>query len=162
MHKGPRLRELGHTIFPCLLVNFIEVRSTLDLLKSHFSSTKRFYMLALYTQLLHSNVTRVAHQHACSPPQTGVRKAPRLVQMRIPPSTGCLRKRDPERAFGTDITARFNNGICKTILGGSFTHFKCSKCQIYLCVQGNCWHQYHHSIGVSIAVLAPKRINSAN
>jgi hypothetical protein len=35
------------------------------------------------------------------------------------------------------------------ILGGSCTHYKCSKCLVWLCIEGPCWQQYHHSIGVN-------------
>ena len=65
---------------------------------------------------------------------------------------GCVRKRNPKkRKFGIDITTRVNNGISGTILGGSVTHSKCSKCQIFLCIEGECWQQYHGSVGVDIA-----------
>jgi hypothetical protein len=62
---------------------------------------------------------------------------------------GCPRKRSVKRKFGTDITESTINGVIEAILGGSLTHFKCSKCQIWLCIQGSCWERYHHSIGVN-------------
>jgi Transposase IS4 len=58
---------------------------------------------------------------------------------------GCQRKRAPKRKFGKDIV----NGASDAILGGSIGHYKCSKCQVWLCVEGPCWRQYHHSIGVN-------------
>ena len=59
---------------------------------------------------------------------------------------GCPRKRSSKRKFGTDITESAVNGASEAILGGSFTHYKCSKCQIWLCIKGDCWQQYHRSI----------------
>ena len=66
-------------------------------------------------------------------------------------SSGCPCKRSPKKwVFGEDVTLRVNNGISDTILGGTITRLKCSKCQIFLCVEGGCWRHYHHSIGVNI------------
>ena len=62
---------------------------------------------------------------------------------------GCIRKRAPKYKFGTDITESAVNGVNEGISGGSKTYFKCSKCQIWLCIEGSCWQQYHNSIGVS-------------
>jgi hypothetical protein len=44
-----------------------------------------------------------------------------------------------KRKFRTDITESTVNGVCEAILGGSRTYYKCSKCQIWLCIEGNCW-----------------------
>jgi hypothetical protein len=63
---------------------------------------------------------------------------------------GCPRKRAPKRKFGADITQNAVNGASESILGGSRGHSKCSKCQIWLCVEGDCWQRYHHSIGVNL------------
>jgi hypothetical protein len=64
---------------------------------------------------------------------------------------GCPRKKAPKkRKFETDITETATNGASEAILGGSRTHYKCSKCQTWLCIEGHCWQQYHHSIGVNI------------
>jgi Transposase IS4 len=62
---------------------------------------------------------------------------------------GCPRKRSSKRKFGTDITETAVNSANGAILGGSKTQFQCSKCEIWLCIQGTCWQQYHHSIGVN-------------
>jgi Transposase IS4 len=51
---------------------------------------------------------------------------------------GCPRKRAAKRKFGDDITANAANGANEAILGGSRGHSKCSKCQIWLCVEGPC------------------------
>ena len=65
-------------------------------------------------------------------------------------SPGCPRKRSPKkRKFGTDITEETINGVSEAILGGSRTHYECSKCQVWLCIEGACWQQYHHSIRVN-------------
>ena len=61
---------------------------------------------------------------------------------------GCQRKRAPKRKFGTDIV-NSADGASAAILGGSCTHYLCSKCQVWLCIEGPCWRQYHHSIGVN-------------
>jgi Transposase IS4 len=58
---------------------------------------------------------------------------------------GCQRKRATKRKFGTDMV----NGVSATILYGSCTHYKCSKCLVWLCIEGPCWQRYHHSIGVN-------------
>jgi len=62
---------------------------------------------------------------------------------------GCQRKKALKRKFGDDITQNTVNGASEAILGGSRTRTKCSKCQVWLCVKGDCWQQYHHSIGVN-------------
>ena len=61
-------------------------------------------------------------------------------------SSDYLRKRSNKRKFETDITELAINDINKTILGGSLFHYRCNKCQIWLCIQGDCWQQYHQSI----------------
>jgi len=61
---------------------------------------------------------------------------------------GCPRKRAPKRKFGADITESAVNGASSAILGGSKSHYECSKCQIWLCIEGDCWQRYHRSIGV--------------
>jgi hypothetical protein len=66
---------------------------------------------------------------------------------RYPP--GCPRKRAAKRKFGTDMTESTVNGVSTALLGGSRTHSKCSKCHVWLCVEGPCWQRYHHSIGVN-------------
>jgi hypothetical protein len=63
---------------------------------------------------------------------------------------GCPRKGLPKkRKFGTDITSATLNGVSEAILGGSRGYYKCSKCQVWLCIEGTCWQRYHHSIGVN-------------
>ena len=61
---------------------------------------------------------------------------------------GCPRKNNRKRKFGDDITESATNGASKAILHVAFTHYECSECQIRLCIQGPCWQQYHHSIGL--------------
>jgi Transposase IS4 len=63
---------------------------------------------------------------------------------------GCPRKRSSKRKFGTDITETVNNSAGKAILGGSMTRYGCSKCHTWLCIEGSCWQQYHHTIGVNL------------
>jgi hypothetical protein len=54
---------------------------------------------------------------------------------------GYQRKKALKRKFGDDITQNTVNGASEAILGGSRTRTKC--------VKGDCWQQYHHSIGVN-------------
>jgi hypothetical protein len=66
-------------------------------------------------------------------------------------SPGCPRKRAfKKRKFGTNITEAATNDASEAILRGSRTRYKCSKCQIWLCREGQCWQRYHHLIGVNI------------
>jgi hypothetical protein len=75
---------------------------------------------------------------------------------------GCPRKRQPKkRKFGTDITEPTVNGASEAILGGSRTHNACSKCQVSLCIEGPCWQQYHHSIGVNFKIERPQLIEKS-
>jgi hypothetical protein len=116
-------------------------------------------METLCTQLLHSNDKNEEQEQSPTVPTTvlssGHERVHRKPQGRCewgklhPP--GCSRKRcSKKRAFGVDITMAFNNGIDETILGGSMTRMECSKCQIRLCNEGDCWRHYHRSIGVNI------------
>ena len=61
-------------------------------------------------------------------------------------SSGCTYKRSNKRKFGTDVTELAINSVNEPILEGSLSHYRCSKCQIWLCIQGDCWQQYHQSI----------------
>jgi hypothetical protein len=123
----------------------------------------RGFMKALCDQLLHSNDPIEEKQPEKQPdqshstPTTVLSRHHKQVHQKShgrcewgelhPP--GCPRKRSTKkRKFGTDITATVN-GTNEAILGGSRTHFECSKCQVWLCIQGSCWQQYHHSIGVN-------------
>jgi Transposase IS4 len=122
-------------------------------------SGHRDFMSALCDQLLHSNDTIEEEEQFSTLPTAVLARHHKQIHVKShgrcqwgklhPP--GCPRKRAPKkRAFGEDITSRVNNGASEAILGGSFTHLKCSKCQIFLCIEGTCWRQYHHSIGVNI------------
>jgi hypothetical protein len=114
-------------------------------------------MEALCTELLHSNDQNKEKEESHSTPVTVLQRHHKHVQDKSyrrcqwgklhPP--GCPRKRSVKRKFGTDTTKSTINGVSEAILGGSLTHFKCSKCQIWLCIQGSCWERYHHSIGVN-------------
>ena len=125
----------------------------------HIHNSHCNFMEALYTQLLHSNDKIEEQEESPTLPTTVLSSSHNQVfgksQGRCewgklhPP--GCPRKRSPKkRAFGADITMRVNNGVDETILGGSRTRMKCSKCQIHLCNEGECWRHYHRSIGVNI------------
>jgi hypothetical protein len=115
-------------------------------------------MEALCTELRHSNDKPTEKKELYSLPVTVLQRHHKHVQKKpygrcewgklYPP--GCPRKRSAnKRKVGTDITEQTVNGINETILGGSKTHFECSKCQIWLCGQGGCWQRYYHSIGVN-------------
>ena len=118
--------------------------------------THRTFMSALCDQLLHSNDPKEEEQsqplptivsqghHKCVREKT--RGRCEWGKLHKP---GCVRKRAPKRKFGTNITETAVNGANEAISGGSRTFFKCSKCQIWLCIEGSCWQQYHHSIGVN-------------
>ena len=111
----------------------------------------RDFMVALCNQLLHSN------DKVQSLPTVDPNPAHERVQnegharcewgKRHPP--GCPRKRPKKRQFGTDITESTVNGTDDAIFGGSMTHLKCRKCQVWLCTRGQCWQRYHSSIGVN-------------
>jgi Transposase IS4 len=110
----------------------------------------RDFVSALCTQLLHSN--KKEEEKEKDIPQSTQRKPVReegkgccVWGKSHPP--GCLRKRAPKRKFGTDIV-NSASGASAAILGGTIGHYKCSKCQIWLCVEGPCWRRYHQSIGV--------------
>jgi hypothetical protein len=62
---------------------------------------------------------------------------------------GYPRKRSSKRKFGTDITESTVNSASEAILSRLRTQYKCSKYQVWLCIEGDCWQRYHHSIGVS-------------
>jgi Transposase IS4 len=119
----------------------------------------RDFMKALCTQLLHSNDPIKKKERSPTPPTQGLTSQHKQVPSKVhgrcewgrlhPP--GCPRKRSPKkRAFGADITSTVNNGASEAILGGSTTHMKCGKCQIFLCIEGECWRHYHNSIGIHI------------
>jgi hypothetical protein len=113
-------------------------------------------MSALCTQLLHSNDTEEEREKDISQPTMAPRDYHKPIKEEgkgrcvwgksHPP--GCPRKRAPKRKFGTDIV-NGANGASAAILSGTIGHYKCSKCQIWLCVEGPCWRQYHDSIGVN-------------
>jgi hypothetical protein len=120
----------------------------------------RDFMSALRTQLLHLNdkeegeeegeedilqaaAALIRHHKLMSQNGTG------RCQWGKSQPPGCPRKRTAKRKFGTDMTESTINSAGAAILGGSKTHHKCSKCQIWLCIEGPCWRQYHHSIGVN-------------
>ena len=126
--------------------------------KTH--NSHRDFMNVLCSQLLHSNDKEQEKQQTEEsqiPPTAVLRRHHKYVQEESLGrcewgklhSPGCQRKRAPKRKFGTDITERTGNGISEAIKGGSRTRFKCSKCQIWLCREGACWEQYHHSIEVN-------------
>jgi Transposase IS4 len=117
----------------------------------------RAFMEALCTELLHSNDQTTEEEESHSLSVTMLQRHHKRVQekhhsrcewgkLHLP---GCPRKRSSKRKFGTDITESTINGASKAILGGSRTYYKCSECQIWLCIKGSCWEQYHHSIGVN-------------
>ena len=120
-------------------------------------SSHRDFVKTLCFQLLHSNDNTKEKEDSSSLPTVVLQRHYKHIQKKSsgrcqwgklhPP--GCTRKRAPKRPFGTDITHGVNNGISAAILGGSRTHYECSKCQIWLCIEGECWAQYHHSIGVN-------------
>jgi hypothetical protein len=125
---------------------------------AHSYRSHRDFMETLCTQLLHLNDQNNETESFPTLPIGVLIQHHKHIQIkprgrcewgkRHPP--GCLRKRPAKkRKFGTDITEEANNDVDSTILGGSHTHHKCSKCQIWLCIQGDCWQQYHHSIGVN-------------
>ena len=120
-------------------------------------SSHRDFIEALCSQLLHSNDKIKEKEDSQALPTVVLERHHKRIQKKScgrcqwgkfhPP--GCPRKRAPKRAFGTDTTRSANNGISTAILGGSYTHYECSKCQVWLCTEGECWAQYHHSIGVN-------------
>jgi hypothetical protein len=121
----------------------------------------RDFMSALCTQLLHSNDIEeeeekeeereeekepfpsemALQRHHMHIHEKGYRRCE--WGKRYPP--GCPRKRALKRKFGTDITESTGNGASAAILGGSRTHYRCSKCLVWLCIEGPCWRQYHYS-----------------
>jgi Transposase IS4 len=128
-------------------------------------NSHRSFLNALYKQLLHSNdKERHKKQQATEEPKnersqyaptTELDSDHRHIQKEFygrcewgkthPP--GCSRKRSPKkRKFGTDITESTVNDVSNNISGGSKTHYECSRCQIWLCIEGSCWQQYHNSI----------------
>jgi len=128
----------------------------------------RDFMMALCTQLLHSNDKEEKEEEEKEEEEkedtprlsTASRRHHKHIQekgygrcewgKRHPP--GCPRKRVPKRKFGTDITGSTVNSAgshSAAILGGSRTHYRCSKCLVWLCIEGPCWRQYHHSNGVN-------------
>jgi hypothetical protein len=123
-------------------------------------NSHRAFMSALCTQLLHSNdkaektkkpeesqslPAGVLHRHH---KHIHLESHSRCEWGKLHPS-GCPRKRSCKRDFGIDITKSSQNGASDAILGGSFTHYQCSKCQIWLCIEGECWQRYHDSIRVN-------------
>ena len=137
-----------------LLWKWSSIANTAQDKRSH--TGHRDFMNALSTQLMHLNDHK---EPSPTPPTPGLsshhirvhdKPQGRCEWGRLHPP-GCPRKRSSKkRAFGEDITLRVNNGVDETILGGSRTRMKCSKCQIHLCNEGECWRQYHRSIGVNI------------
>ncbi len=124
----------------------------------HTHRSHREFIQAVSYQLLHSNdKLEKEEEDSQSLPTVVLQRHHKHIQKKSygrcqwgklhPP--GCARKRAPKRAFGTDSTQSVNNGISTTILGGSKTQFECSKCQVWLCMGGECWAQYHRSIGVN-------------
>ena len=117
----------------------------------------RVFMEALCTELLHSNDQSKKEEESHSTPIPVLQRHHKYVRDKSygrcqwgklhPP--GCPRKRSIKRKFGIDITESTINDVSDAILGGSLTHFKCGKCQIWICIQGSCWERYHHSIGVN-------------
>jgi hypothetical protein len=121
-------------------------------------------MIALCTQLLYSNDTEEKEEEGKKEESllllTALQRYHTLVEGEglgrcewgKRHSPGCPRKRALKRKFGTDITestVNSANGASAAILGGSRTHHRCSKCLVWLCVEGPCWRQYHHSNGVN-------------
>ena len=125
-------------------------------------NSHRDFMNALYTELLYSNdkiekkqqqkdelhllptIALQCHHYHVQKKSFGRYKWGKLH------SPGCLCKRSfKKHKFEMNITALTVNGISETISGGSCIHYECSKCQIWLCIEGECWAQYHHSIGVN-------------
>jgi len=146
--------------------------STADFAHPSSRRSHRDFMSALCTQLLHSNNTeeeeKEEKKEEKKEEEKEEEKGPRPSKMvfqrhhihiqeesygrcewgkRHPP--GCPRKRAPKRKFGTDITESTVNAASAAISGGSRTHYRCSKCLVWLCVEGPCWRQYHHSNGVN-------------
>ncbi len=117
----------------------------------------REFMSALCIQLLHSNDEIKEEEESHPLPTVVLRRHHKHIQKKTygrcqwgklhPP--GCTRKRAPKRKFGTDVTESVNNGISAAILGGSKTHYECSKCHVWLCIEEECWAHYHHSIEVN-------------
>ena len=129
--------------------------STAEFTHSSSHCSHRDFMSALCTQLLHSNDEEEKEKDIPRPTMASQRHHMRIREegkgrcvwgKSHPP--GCLRKRAPKRKFGTDIV-NGANGASAAILGGTISHYKCSKCQVWLCIEGPCWRQYHHSIGVN-------------
>jgi Transposase IS4 len=127
---------------------------------AHISSHRshRDFMSALCTQLLHSNDdNNPPPSPPPSPPLPAFQRHHKRTQReglgrcewgkQHPP--GSPRKRGPKRKFGTDITESAINGASAAISRGSRTRYGCSKCRVWLCVEGSCWQRYHHSIGVN-------------
>ena len=124
----------------------------------HTHSSHRDFVKALSAQLLRSNNTSEEEEEDSQSLSKVVlqrhhkhiqKKSFRRCQWRKLHPPDCTYKRAPKRTFGTDIICSVNNGISTAILGGSRVHSQCSKCQIWLCTEGECWAQYHHSIGVN-------------
>jgi Transposase IS4 len=121
--------------------------------KTH--NSYRDFMSALCSQLLHSNDKK--QEESQIQPTTVLPRHHTHIQGKSigrcewgklhPP--GCPRKRAPKRKFGTDITESTVNGTSEAVFGGSRTHYKCSECQNWLCIEGQCWQQYHNSIEVN-------------
>jgi hypothetical protein len=133
--------------------------STADFAHPASHRSHRDFVSALCTQLLHSNDQEEGKEESKEkeeiprPMATAFQRHHKHIKEEgkgrcqwgksHPP--GCQRKRAPKRKFGTDIV----NGVGAAILGGSSIHYKCSKCQVWLCIEGPCWQLYHHSIGVN-------------
>jgi len=142
-----------------LLWKWSSTAITTNAAKTH--NSHRQFMNALCNQLLYSNneeqKEQQSEEQSQSLPVTVLQRHHKHVRHKShsrcewgklhPP--GCPRKRSTKRKFGTDITESTINGASEAILGGSRTHYMCSKCQIWLCIEGSCWKQYHHSIGVN-------------
>jgi hypothetical protein len=116
------------------------------------------FISALYTQLLESNIKASQMKESLPISKEELDQGHKHIQTKSynrcewgkhhPP--GYPRKRAPKRKFGTDITEAATNGANEAVPRGSKTYFKCSKCQVWLCIEGSCWQRYHHSIEVNI------------
>jgi hypothetical protein len=106
-------------------------------------------MSALYTQLLRSNKKEEEEQEEREEIAQSIATAfqrhykyikkdgkGRCVWGKSHP-LGCQRKRALKRKFETNIV-NSADGRSAAILGGSYTYYKCSKCRVWLYVEGPC------------------------
>ena len=103
-------------------------------------------MNVLYNQLLHSNDPKEKEEQSQSLPAEVSQRHHQRVREETRGrcewgklyTPGRICKRAPKCKFGTDITESAVNDVNEGISGGSKTYFKCSKCQIWLCIEGSC------------------------